>query len=176
MDRTIVTIPNAEFSHMTIENFERRDKIRWATVLTLRPEMTADQMRLLLTKVKELLLAHPMVYNEPARVRFTGFGPNGLNIDIFAYIRCSDYSDYLAVLEDLNLRLMDIFQEVGTGICLPTQIVYNMDGNRLPSTPDPAAASPLIEELKKGGGFPQPYYPSDWSDPRTDTLNFPEKK
>lgn len=174
LDRTIVTIPNGEFSQLVIENFERRDKIRWATVLALRPETTAEQMRLVLMKIKELLLAHTMVYNEPARVRFVGFGATGLNVDIFAYVRCSDYSDYLAVLEDLNLRLMDIFQEVGTGIALSSQAVYNFPGDRLPNL-DPSVSVHLVQKQVTDGGFPQPHYPPQWADPRTDTIPFPAK-
>lgn len=174
LDRTIVTIPNAEFSHMTIENYERRDKIRWNTVLTLRPETSADQMRLVLMKIKELLLAHTMVYKEPARVRFVGFAPNGLNIDIFAYVRTSDYSDYLAVLEDLNLRVMDILQEAGSGIALPAQVNYNFPGD-WQANQDPRLVASSFDRVRQEGGFPQPHYPPDWSEPRIDTLNFPEK-
>ena len=45
LDRTVVTIPNAEFSAMKLENFAKRDRIRFHTVLGLRYETTPDQLR-----------------------------------------------------------------------------------------------------------------------------------
>jgi MscS family membrane protein len=45
LDRTLVTVPNAEFSSIQIENFAARDRIRFHTMIGLRYETTADQLR-----------------------------------------------------------------------------------------------------------------------------------
>ena len=44
-DRTLVTVPNGLFSGMTIENFERRDKMLFHITLNLRRDTTPDQVR-----------------------------------------------------------------------------------------------------------------------------------
>jgi MscS family membrane protein len=48
LDRTVITIPNAEFSQMQITNFSRRDSNLFHTTLGLRYETSADQLRLVL--------------------------------------------------------------------------------------------------------------------------------
>jgi hypothetical protein len=56
-------------------------------VLQLRYETTPEQMRYVLAKLRELLLAHPMVTPEPARVRFVGYGTYSKDVEVFAYLR-----------------------------------------------------------------------------------------
>ena len=45
LDRTVVTIPNSEFSNLQIENFARRDRIWYHPTIRLRYETTPDQIR-----------------------------------------------------------------------------------------------------------------------------------
>lgn len=124
IDRTITTIPNAEFSKMHIVNLTVRDRRLLKTTLQLRYETTPEQLRYLLTRLRELLLGHPMVDHDPARVRFVGFGTCSLDVDIFAYLRCIEQNDFLAIQEDLFLRMADIVQEAGTSFAFPSQTTY----------------------------------------------------
>ncbi len=124
LDQSLVTIPNAEFSMMKLENLERRTKMRWAPRLGLRYDTSAEQMQQVLSRLRDLLLAHPMVLNDPARVRFTNFGPSSLDIDILAYIKSTDLNDYWAVVEDLNLKVMAIVADCGTDFAFPSTSVY----------------------------------------------------
>jgi MscS family membrane protein len=124
LDRTVVTVPNAEFSSLQLENFTRRDRIWFHPTLGLRYETSPDQLRFVLIGIKKLLATHPRVEPDPARVRFTGFGDFSLNLDIFAYIRTNDYNEFLAIQEDLLLRIMDIVEESGTGFAFPSQTIY----------------------------------------------------
>jgi len=124
LDRTIVTVPNAEFSSLQIENFARRDFIRLFAMLGLRYETTPEQLRHLLVEIRRLLYAHPMVSNDPARIRFVGFGAYSLDLEIFAYVTTSDWAEFLGVREDVFLRIMDLVEASGTGFAFPSQTLY----------------------------------------------------
>lgn len=124
LDRTVVTIPNGDFSAQKIENYALRDMFRFHHVLGLRYETSPDQIRYLLVELRKILYAHPRVDRDPARVRFIGFGASSLNIEIFAYIHANDYSEFLEVQEDLNLRIADIVNESGSGFAFPSQTIY----------------------------------------------------
>lgn len=124
LDRTLVTIPNAEFSSLKLENFAARDRIRFFTVLGVRYETSADQLRYLLVKLRELLLSHPCVDPDPARIRFVGFGASSLDLEIFAYVTTPDWNEFLKVREDLLLRIIDAVEESGTGFAFPSQTLY----------------------------------------------------
>ena len=123
-DRTVITMPNATFAGMQIENFGRRDKVLFQPRLGLRYETTPDQLRYVLIELRKMLMAHPKVLKEEARVRFAGFGACSLDLDIFCFVSETDYAKYLAVAEDLNLRIMDIVAQAGTGFAFPSQTVY----------------------------------------------------
>ena len=55
LDRTVVTVPNAEFSSLQIENFGKRDKMSFRPVLRLRRDTTPEQLRALLPRMRQLL-------------------------------------------------------------------------------------------------------------------------
>jgi MscS family membrane protein len=74
LDRTLVTVPNAEFSTIQLENFAARDRIWYHPRLGLRYETTPDQLRFVLVELRRMLYSHPKIDPDPARVRFVGFG------------------------------------------------------------------------------------------------------
>ncbi|OGK88715.1 MAG: hypothetical protein A2W08_13565 [Candidatus Rokubacteria bacterium RBG_16_73_20] len=124
LDRTVVTIPNGEFATLQLENFARRDRIWLHPTLGLRYETTPDQLRHVLVEIRKMLYAHPKVHPDPARIRFVGFGAYSLDLEIFAYVRVTDYGEFLAVQEDVYLRIMDIVAASGTGFAFPSQTTY----------------------------------------------------
>jgi MscS family membrane protein len=124
LDRTLTTIPNGALSKMPIENLSRRDRMLIKSVLTLRYETRPDQLRHLLVKLRELLVGHPRIDPATARARFIGFGASSLDVEVFAYVRTSDWPEFLAIREDLWLRVMDLVAESGTGLAFPSQTLY----------------------------------------------------
>ena len=123
LERTLVTIPNAEFSQMNLENFAVRDTRLLRTTLNLRLDTTMDQLRYVLAELRKLLLGHPMVTESPARVRFVDFGDYSLDVEVFAYLRCKDQDTYLAVREDILFRIAEVVRQSGTGLAYPTKTV-----------------------------------------------------
>ena len=123
LERTLVTIPNAEFSQMNLENFAVRDVRLLRTTLQLRLGTTMDQLRYLLAELRKLLLGHPMVTETPARVRFVDFGDYSLDVEIFAYLRCKDQDTYLAIREDILFRIADTVRQSGSDLAYPTRTV-----------------------------------------------------
>ena len=120
-DRSVTTVPNSDFSKMQITNFSRRDRMLMKTILGLRYETTPDQLRHLLTRLRELLVAHPQIINEPMRVRFVGFGESSLNVEINAFVRTSDVDEFLGIQEDVLLRVMNLVEASGTGFAFPSR-------------------------------------------------------
>lgn len=121
---SVLTMPNATFAAMQIENLGRRDKFLFRPRLGLRYETTPDQLRQVLSELRKLLDTHPKVISEEARVRFARFGAYSLDLDIHCFISETEYAQYLAVAEDLNLRIIDIVAEAGTAFAFPSQTIY----------------------------------------------------
>jgi MscS family membrane protein len=128
LDHTLVSVPNAEFMNLPLNNFSKREKIRYHPKIRLRYETTPDQIRSILAEIRKLLTSHTKVLPDQMRVRFTGFGTYSLDLDIFAYIAVTDYAKYLEISEDLNLSIMDIVTQAGSSIAFPSQTTYLESG------------------------------------------------
>ena len=145
LDRTIVTVPNAEFAQMHLENYSKRDRFWYHPCLKLRYETTPEQIRYVLVEVRKMLYAHPKVLSEPLWVRFQGFRDYSLDLDVFAYIGVTDYNESLEVAEDLNLRIMDIVAGAGTDFAIPAQIQFEAPARMLDDEKSKTAESQVGE-------------------------------
>jgi MscS family membrane protein len=122
--RTQLSIPNGALATMNIENFTRRDKIQFNPVLAIRYETTGDQLRYLLAEVRRLLYEHPKVESESASIRFANLDASALRLEISSYVLTLDSNEFIAIREDLLLRIMDIVEKSGTSIAFPSQTTY----------------------------------------------------
>jgi MscS family membrane protein len=131
LERSVVTVPNAEFASLQIENFSRRDRFWYHPTIGLRYETTPDQLRYVLVEVRRMLYSHPKVDPNPARIRFERFGAYALDLEVFAYVLAPDFDAFLEVAEDLNLRIMDIVAAAGSSFAFPSQTAYLESGTGL---------------------------------------------
>ena len=110
---------------MEIINLTKRDRMVFRPTLALRYETNGDQLRFVLAKLREMLLAHPRVTDDPARVRFAGFADYAMNVEIFAYVNTADWNEFLAIQEDICLRILSIVEKAGTAFAVPSRTLYH---------------------------------------------------
>jgi MscS family membrane protein len=156
-ERSVLTVPNAQFLTLRVENLQERDRILFNTTLRLRYETTPDQLRWVLVRIRSLIDSHPRLDPDTSRVRFSGFGPSSLDVEFFVYVRTRDVNDYLAVREDLCLRVMDIVSAGGTAFAMPAQTNYSaaagIDAERA------GAAAAEVQRWRNEGKLPLPEFP-----------------
>jgi MscS family membrane protein len=138
LDRTLVSVPNAQIAQTHLENISMRDKFWFHHVFGVRYDSTPEQMRSVLGGIDEMLRGDSRIERDTARVQFIEFGASSLNVEIFAYIYepNNDYNGFLRIQQELLLRVMEIVAESGTNIALPSQMTYLEEANRsLEDTP-----------------------------------------
>jgi len=172
LDRTLITIPNHEFASANIENFGKRDQMLLRMRIGLRYETTPDQLRCILADLRALFIAHPQVSADPARARLFAFADSAYEIEVFAYIRTATWEDYLAVREDLLLRMIDIVAENGSGFAFPSQTLYLRRDEPLDAG-GPEAARARVRRWRESGSLPFPDFESGERGELTDTLAYP---
>lgn len=174
LDRTVTAIPNADLSKMQITNFTRRDRMLLRATLGLRYETSPEQLRHVLAKLRALLLAHPKVTPDPARVRFVGFGAASLDLEVFAYVATRDYDDFLAIQEDLYLRMLDVVAASGTGFAFPSQTLY-LTRDRGLDAERSAAAVAEVQRWRDEETLPFPDFSPGEVERVQDTLAWPPR-
>jgi MscS family membrane protein len=171
-DRTITTIPNAEFAKMHIVNLSKRNQMVLKINIGLRYETTTDQLLVVLARLREMLLAHPCITEEPARVRATALGEYAINLELMGYVDTEDWNEYLSVQEDVILRVMEIVADAGTAFAFPSRTLYyardtGMDANKQ------QAASEQVAEWIASQSLPFPNFPEDYRKQVKDTIKYP---
>jgi len=172
IDRTVITVPNAEFCQLQLVNFTRRDAILLNTKLQLRYETTPDQLRLVLARLRELLIKHPKVSPDPARVRFVQYGDSSLDLEIFAFVETRDFSEFLAIQEDLNLRIKDIVEASGSAFAFPSQTLYVERSHDLDADLTKAAETE-VARWRSENRLPFPDYDEHTRTELSNTLDYP---
>ncbi len=119
LDRTVVSVPNGQFSTMELENFSARDKIWFHQTLSLRRDTTSDQLRRVLSSAREILKQNPKVETGDIPVRFTGIGTYSLDVEVFAYVLTPDFDQFLGIQQELLLAFMRAVERAGTGLAVP---------------------------------------------------------
>ncbi len=130
-DRTLISVPNAQFSAMTLENFSKKDKMWLHFVLNLRRDTTPDQVRAVLSSIGRTLIGHQNIETGAVPVRFVGVGTYSLDVEVDVYVLTQDGNEYLRMQQELLLKILDAVEAAGTALALPTQasIAYQASSN-----------------------------------------------
>jgi MscS family membrane protein len=159
-ERTLVAIPNGTVATINLENLSRRDKIQFKTNLGLRTDSKADHVRFVIAQIRKLLYGHPKIETQTVRVRLTDIAGSSLNLEVLAYVLTRDVNEFMAVREDLLLRIMDVMEASGGSLALPSQTLYLKRDSGVEKEKVENAVK-KISELRDGKKLPFPDFHPD---------------
>ena len=120
-DRTIVSVPNAQFSSMTLENISGRDKIWFHTTFSLRRDTTSEQLLQVLSSLQGILTGHQKIEAGKTPVRFIGVGPYSLDVEVDAFVSTADYDEFILIRQELLIEMLKAIEHAGTALAVPVQ-------------------------------------------------------
>ena len=125
LDGTLVTVPNSDLAKMKIVNFTRRNKCLFVHTLALHVDTPANQIRLLLQRMRSLVLEEEMVEKSDGwpRIRCVGVAIGRVEVELRAYVLTTDYTTFLAIQETLLLRIFELIEEMDIKLAPPVLTV-----------------------------------------------------
>jgi MscS family membrane protein len=174
LDRTIITIPNAALADMQLVNYAHCDRMLIQTTIGLRYETSAEQLRFVLVRLREMLHAHPKIDADTVRVRFSGYGESSQDIGIRIYALTGDWNEYFAIQEDVLLRMKDIVEGAGTGFAFPSQTLYMTRDGGLDEARGKASEAE-VQRWRQRGRLPFPRLARARVDALSGTLDYPPR-
>jgi MscS family membrane protein len=120
-ERTIISVPNAQFSSMALENISGRDKIWFHPTLNLRRDTTSEQLSAVLASLRQILDKHPKVESGRIPVRFVGVGTYSLDVEVSAYVISAEYDEFLELQQELLMAMLRAVEKAGTALAVPLQ-------------------------------------------------------
>lgn len=112
-DRSVISVPNAEFAKMQLVNYTQRDHIPLALTLTLTPDIAPRPLRKLLERLHQVLLDHPRLANEPASARLASATPSAIVVEVSAIALTGDDEEHLAIREEVLLTMLEVIRSCG---------------------------------------------------------------
>lgn len=171
-DGNLITIPNSKFVEAELDNYNDSKYILIRTDLFLRYETSPEQLRFVLARIREMLTAHPQILSP--RVRFMDFGESGLQVDVLAYANTGIWAEWYAIREDIYLRILDIVDDAGTAIAMPSQTTYLARDEGLDEQKTEAAEK-TVGKWRKAGELPFPDMTAEQIEALKETLDYPPK-
>lgn len=139
-DNRPLYVPNALFSTISVENPGRMTNRRISTTIGLRYE-DADKISAIIDDIRDALKHNNKLdQNESMLIYFDAFADSSLNIMVYCFTKTTNWAEWLAVQQDVFLKIIDIVQKHGADFAYPTQTL-------IVNTPDRAnsnTAQPLM--------------------------------
>jgi MscS family membrane protein len=143
-DRTVVTIPNSQFSTMNLENFSRRDRMWFHPTLSLRRDTSPEDIQAMMDAVAAILREHPMVDASGVPVRFTKITQLSFELEVFAYVLTADGNQYLKVQSELLLKILEAAAKLNVRFAVPFAESMSVPNDQAKSARESAAVDTLV--------------------------------
>lgn len=121
----IVTIPNATFSDAPVENISAEPSRKIVLNLGLTYDTKPENMQLAMDILKQINESNEHTEAKTV-VSFNGFGDFAMNIMFIYYI--SKGCDIADTQTEINMAILQQFNEKGLEFAFPTQTLYNIKG------------------------------------------------
>ena len=127
-DGHLITVPNKTMGNATITNVTRRPNIKTTLNIGISYNTPAGKVGKAVEILKEIYGGHTMTHD--LVVGFNQFGDSALNIQVIHWWKGLDHKEYVAGMQELNLKVKGRFDEEGIDFAFPSRTVYlRQDGD-----------------------------------------------
>ena len=124
LQNTVIAAPNAKVAGEPIDNISARARILYWPTLRLRYDTSLEQIQEVLDGIRAFLESHDRVYKENYRVRFKEIAEDAFLVEVFVNLETRVWTEYLELVEELNLEFLKIVDRAGTSLALPAQTMH----------------------------------------------------
>ncbi len=110
IERTVIYVANSKFIDMNIENFSEREKMAFKPKIYLAPDTDKENIDALLAAIKDMLNDTEIIAATPMRAHFKGYTIYGLELDVLAYLKTTNFDIYLDEINQLNLNILALLK------------------------------------------------------------------
>lgn len=119
-----ITLPNSRLTTAFVDNLGRRRYRRIKTMIGLQYDTKPEQMDAFCEGVRELIRRHPYTRKDYYHVYFNSFGDSALEILLYCFVECPDWSVELREKHRLYLDIVRLAESVGVSFAFPTRTLH----------------------------------------------------
>ena len=121
-----LVVSNQELISSRIQNFKKMEERRAYFSFGIIYETPIREIRNIPIYVKEVIESIESL--RFGRAHFNRFDESALNFDVVYYVESNDYDLYADAQQEINLKIMEKFEEKGIEMAYPTHVVYTKKG------------------------------------------------
>ena len=121
-----IVISNQELTSARIQNLKKMKERRAAFEFGILYETPLEKVKAVPLMVKEIFDELEGGKGRLDRVHFKTLADSSLTFEVIFYVPTREYSDYLDIQQELNLKLMERFKEEKIEFAYPTQTIYTV--------------------------------------------------
>jgi MscS family membrane protein len=134
---SLITVPNANLTTAVVDNMGRRRYRRIKTMLSLEYSTPPERIEAFCEGVRELLRRHPYTRKDYYHVYLNQFSASSLDVLLYCFIECPDWSVELRERERLFLDILKLAEELGVGFAFPTRTLHMLQQDVPSDRPSP---------------------------------------
>jgi len=123
-DQNLLVVPNGALAQMQFQNMARRGKLLINQTFLLRIETEVEQLRFVLDHAQGMLEQHPAIEHDTCRVRVMSFAGAAYQLELFAYVKTGDWTQFTTIRQDVILKIAEIVEASGTRFAASTHLAY----------------------------------------------------
>ncbi len=117
-----IIISNTELTSARVQNYGKMKERRNVFTLGITYETPVEKIKKVPHIVKEAIESTNSTRFD--RTHFSSFGDSALNFDVSYYAESGEYSKFMDIKQEINLKIMESFAKEGIEFAYPTQTLY----------------------------------------------------
>lgn len=123
-DKRPLYVPNATFTHISVENPSRMTNRRINETIGVRYD-DAEKLPSIITQVKAMIQAHHDIdHSQTLIVNFNTFSASSLDFFIYTFTKTTDWVEYHSVKQDVLFKALKIIEQHGAEVAFPTSTLH----------------------------------------------------
>ena len=124
---------NSDLTDSRIHNHKRMHQRRASFKFGIVDQTPPEALRAIPGIIKDIIESQEQTLFD--RAHFASYGDSSLDFEVVYYVMNTDYTRYMDIQQEINLRMFEIFLERGIGFAYPTRTIIQENG-QMPE-PDP---------------------------------------
>ena len=137
---SVITLPNSKLTTASVDNMGRRKYRRFSAKLGVQYDTTPDQIEAFCEGIRELLRQHPYTRKDYFQVYLNEFSDSSLNIFLYCFFDCSDWSIELRERHRLIVDILRLAKELHVEFAFPTRTLHMLSHTEGASLPPDVSA------------------------------------
>lgn len=117
-----IVISNSNLTSSRLHNFRRMEQRRAIFNVGVVYGTPLDKLKKIPDMITQIVINEPLT--TPDRVHFATYGDFSLNFEVVFFVQTSDYKQYMDIVQDVNFKIYEAFENEGIEFAYPTQTIH----------------------------------------------------